>query len=200
MSTNRILAVVGGLLVVAAVALAVFSGVRYWGLRAEENSRDSALQAATEYTDTMFARNPKTVVDNINKSMDFLTGNAKDEFQKNVSEYDIATKVKSDKIVSVVTIQGAGVMSNTSDTAKVLVYMNLSTTRNTVEDVQIDPSRLVYDMVRRDGKWLISAIDILDDDSLKSRVQKAETVPSGAVKIPSASSSVPVPSAPVPTS
>ncbi|MDR2280466.1 MAG: hypothetical protein LBE07_06395 [Gordonia sp. (in: high G+C Gram-positive bacteria)] len=198
MSKKRLLIAVAALLVVAAVVSAVVTGVRYWGMKAEENARDSALSAATEYTETMFARDPKTVADNINKSMSFLTGNAKDEFQRNVSEFDIAKKVKEDKIVSAVTIQGAGVMSNTRDTAKVLVYMNLSTTRNTVEDVQIDPSRLVYDMVRRDGTWMISAIDILDDESLRSRVQKSDTTPSGAVPIPSSEPSAPA--SPAPTS
>ncbi|WP_341256872.1 hypothetical protein [Gordonia malaquae] len=127
-----------------------------------------------------------------------MTGMAKDDYQKRIVDNDIANTVKADKIVTVVTIQGAAVMANTRDTAKVLVFMNQSSTRNTVEDVQIDQSRIVYDMVMRDGKWLISNMDILSDDSLSSRVQKTDEPPSGAVPIPSAAPSAPA--SPAPTS
>lgn len=184
----RLLLAGGGLLLVVAVALAVFTGVRYWSMNAEESARDSAVQAAQEHTLTMFGRDPKNVSENINKTMGFLTGSAKQEMQKNVTEHKIAETVKKDKIVTVAKVEGAGVMENTRDTAKVLVYLNLSTSRNTnTEEVQIDQSRIVYDMVKRDGEWLISTIDILTDDSLASRVQQQSdgSVPSGAVPIPS---------------
>ncbi|WOC11767.1 hypothetical protein [Gordonia sp. MP11Mi] len=192
----RLLLAGAGVLLVAAVAAAVFSGVRYWTMNAEEDARESAVASAQEYTVTMFGRDPKTVSDNINKTMGFLTGSAKQEMQKNVTEYKIVDGVKKDKIVAVAKVEGAGVMENTRDTAKVLVYLNLSTSRNTnEEEVQIDQSRIVYDMVKRDGEWLISTIDILTDDSLSSRVQEANGAPpSGAVPIPSS----PIPSSQAP--
>ncbi|MGO3327001.1 hypothetical protein [Gordonia sp. (in: high G+C Gram-positive bacteria)] len=183
----RLLLAGGGLLVVVALALAVFTGIRFWSMNAEESARDSAAQAAREHTLTMFGRDPKDVSANINKTMGFLTGSAKQELQKNVTEHKIAETVKKDKIVTIAKVEGAGVMENTRDTAKVLVYLNLSTSRNTnTEEVQIDQSRIVYDMVKRDGEWLISTIDILTDDSLASRVQQSDgPAPSGAVPIPS---------------
>lgn len=183
----RLLLAGGGLLVVVALALAVFTGIRFWSMNAEESARDSAAQAAQEHTITMFGRDPKDVSANINKAMGFLTGSAKQEMQKNVTEHKIAETVKKEKIVTIAKVEGAGVMENTRDTAKVLVYLNLSTSRNTnTEEVQIDQSRIVYDMVKRDGEWLISTIDILTDDSLASRVQQSDgPAPSGAVPIPS---------------
>ncbi|MEJ9077327.1 MULTISPECIES: hypothetical protein [Gordonia] len=198
MSRGRVVTIVASVLVLLGVASAVFTGVRYWGLKSEERARETALSAATDYSVTIFSWNPKTVSANINSAMGFMTGMAKDDYQKRIVDNDIANTVKADKIVTVVTIQGAAVMANTRDTAKVLVFMNQSSTRNTVEDVQIDQSRIVYDMVMRDGKWLISNMDILSDDSLSSRVQKTDEPPSGAVPIPSAAPSAPA--SPAPTS
>ncbi|GAC79118.1 Mce-associated membrane protein [Gordonia malaquae] len=198
MSKSKMFIIGGVVLTLIFVASAVFTGVRYWSLNAEEKARETALSAATEYSVTMFSWDSKTVSGNINEAMGFMTGTAKDEYQKQVVENDIATTVKAQKIVTTVTVQGAAVMTNTRDTAKVLVFINQSSTRNTVEDVQIDPSRIVYDMVRRDGKWLITSMDILSDDSLSSRVQKTDEPPSGAVPIPSAAPSAPA--SPAPTS
>lgn len=194
----RLLVACGVVLVLAAVAGAVFTGVRFWSMNAEEDARESAVKAAQEYTTTMFGRDPTTVAANIDKTMGFLTGSAKNELQKNVTDHKIVDLVKQQKIVSVAKVEGAGVMENTRDSAKVLIYLNLSTSRNTnEEEVQIDQSRIVYDMVKRDGKWLISAIDILTDDSLASRVQQSDgTVPSGAVPIPSAAPSSAAPATP----
>ncbi|GAA4664497.1 hypothetical protein GCM10023197_19130 [Gordonia humi] len=193
-----------GVLLVVAIAAAVVTGIRFWGKQAEEDARTSALAAARAYTITLFERDPKTVSDTINKSMAILTGTAKDEFQKNVVDYEMAELVRKDKIVATPTIQGAGVMENTRDTAKVLVFLNLSASRNTdTDNVQIDQSRIVYDMVRRDGRWLISVMDILTDDSLSSRVQQSDGAPpSNAVPIPSPSTpapSTPAPSTPAPS-
>ena len=165
---------IAGLVVVIALAAVVVTGVRYWTLRGEENARESARVAAEHYSVTMFSWNPKNVAANIDESMGFLTGSAKTDFQRNVTDNSVVEGVKRDNIVSTVTIQGAGVMSNTRDTAKVLVFVNQSSTRGDQEEVKLDASRIVYDMERRSGKWFIQAIDILTDESLRSRIQKVD--------------------------
>ncbi|WP_186290552.1 hypothetical protein [Gordonia zhaorongruii] len=180
----RLLAGVGGLVLVAAIVAAVLTGIRYWSMNAEEDARASAAVAAGQYTKVMFERDAKTVATNVDRTMEFLVGSERESFQKNMTDYHVVDEVKKQKIVTKVTIQGTAVMENTRDSAKVLVFMNQSSSRGTTEEAQVDASRLVYDMTRQSGEWKISGIDILDDNSLRDRVEKVDAPPSTAVPIP----------------
>ncbi|MFT4086960.1 MAG: hypothetical protein QM658_07340 [Gordonia sp. (in: high G+C Gram-positive bacteria)] len=186
-------------LVVVVLVVTGFLGVRYATARATENARDSSLAAAKQYVQWMYAWTPQNISDNINKTMSVLTGKAKEDYQKRVVENRIAEKVKQQQSVAKVTDQGSGVMENTRDTAKVLLFINQSASRGNSDQVSTNPSRVVYTMERSGGAWLINDIEIVDDDSLRSRITDgSDADTSTAVPIPAPSSSTPASSVPVP--
>lgn len=179
---------IGSVLVVLLLGSAVaagFLGYRYWDGRATESARESSLAAAKEYAVDMFGYNAKNVSDHIDRSMNILTGAAKPEYDKTVTDASLAAEVRKQDIVSEVTIQDAGVVTNTRDTATVLLFINQSVTRNgNKEMVSINPSRLTYSMERSGDRWLVNGIDVITDESFRSKIDVGGSVPPGAKPVP----------------
>ncbi|WAC56878.1 hypothetical protein [Gordonia sp. SL306] len=196
-TTGRVVAATLVILLVAAAAVTVFLGIRFFDDRATENARNSSLDAAKGYATTMFGYTPQNVDQHIAESQSVLTGAAKPTYDDLVTKNNLATEVRKQGVVSAVTIQDAGVVTNTQDTSKVLIFMNQSVTRNNKELVRVDPSRLTFSMVKQGDRWMINGIDVITDDSFRSRVEQTDTPPPGAVPMPTSKSpSSPAPSAP----
>ncbi|EGD55411.1 hypothetical protein [Gordonia neofelifaecis] len=175
------------LVVVFVVGATIALGVIYANAAAEERARDSAQSAAQTYVVDMFSWNPKNVDQHINTTMGRLTGGAQKDYQSHIVEQKVAEGVKQQGVSTAVTVQGAGVMENTRTTAKVLLFINQSSTRNDVSEVQVDKSRLIFGMEKQGDDWKINQIDILDDDNLAQHMQSGDgTPPSNAVPIPGA--------------
>ncbi|MEE3853175.1 hypothetical protein VZC37_22750 [Gordonia sp. LSe1-13] len=190
-TTRRLAAAALVIVTIACVCVAGFLGYRYNELRLTENSRDSSLQAAKGYATTMFGYTPDNVEDHVAQSMQVLTGAAKPTYEDLVNDSNLVDEVRKQLVVSEVTIQDAGVVTNTENTSQVLIFMNQSVTRGGKELVRVDPSRLTFDMVQQDGRWMVTAIDVITDDSFRSRIDQTDTPPPGAVPLPA-----PAPSAP----
>ncbi|NDZ93501.1 hypothetical protein G3I13_23365 [Streptomyces sp. SID6673] len=202
-TTGRVVAATLVLLLVAAAAVTVFLGIRFFDDRATENARNSSLDAAKGYATTMFGYTPQNVDQHIAESKSVLTGAAKPTYDDLVTKNNLAAEVRKQGVVSAVTIQDAGVVTNTQDTSKVLIFMNQSVTRNNKELVRVDPSRLTFSMVKQGDRWMINGIDVITDDSFRSRVEQTDTPPPGAVPMPTSKapssatpSASPAPSAP----
>ncbi|MYR08434.1 hypothetical protein GTV32_19955 [Gordonia sp. SID5947] len=194
-TTGRIVAASLVILLVAATAVTVFLGIRFFDDRATENARNSSLEAAKGYATTMFGYTPENVDQHIAESKSVLTGAAKPTYDDLVTKNNLAAEVRKQGVVSAVTIQDAGVVTNTKDTSQVLIFMNQSVTRNKKELVRVDPSRLTFTMVKQGDRWMINGIDVITDDSFRSRIEQTDTPPPGAVPLP-APSSTPAPSSP----
>ncbi|MFW0788582.1 hypothetical protein [Gordonia sp. CPCC 205333] len=188
-----------GAVLVAAIAVATVLGVAYFSAHSTEKSRESAVSSAKDYATTMFGYTPKNIDDHIRRSQSFVTGEAAKQYKQWTVDPNYGDTVRKDNIVSSAVVQDAGVIENTRDTAKVLIFVNQSVSRGNKEDVRVDPSRVTFDMVRTDGAWKIQNIDVLTDTTLRQLISKETTAPSGAKPLPPASSSVPAPSVPVPT-
>ncbi|GAA3701208.1 hypothetical protein [Gordonia hankookensis] len=202
-TTGRVVAATLVILLVAAAAVTVFLGIRFFDDRATENARNSSLDAAKGYATTMFGYTPQNVDQHIAESKSVLTGAAKPTYDDLVTKNNLAAEVRKQGVVSAVTIQDAGVVTNTQDTSKVLIFMNQSVTRNNKELVRVDPSRLTFSMVKQGDRWMINGIDVITDDSFRSRVEQTDTPPPGAVPMPTSKdpssatpSASPAPSAP----
>lgn len=181
---GRLTAAVLAVLLVASAAAAIVLGVRCLGARADEQARDSALSAARDYVTTMFGYTPKDVAAHVERSKKAVTGDAKTQYEKIISDTDLVAEVGKQKIISEVIIQDAGVVTSTRNSATVLLFINQSVTRGGNELVQINPSRLTYSMTRDDGRWLINSIDVITDDSFRGKVEVTTSVPPGATPIP----------------
>ncbi|MBM7366026.1 hypothetical protein [Gordonia hydrophobica] len=174
-----------GVIVVTVVAVTVTLGVMYANAAAEERARDSALDSARSYVVDMFSWNPKTIDANVNATMGRLIGAAKTEYQKNIVKEKVAENVKKQGVSTQLTIQGSGVIENTRDTARVLLFINQSSTRNQAAEVQLAASRVIFSMEKQGDTWKINEIEILEDDSLDQNVETGDgTPPSNAVPIP----------------
>ena len=196
---GRLTAAVLAVLLVASAASAIVLGVRYLGARADEQARDSALSSARDYVTTMFGYTPKNVAAHVERSRKVVTGDAKAQYDKIISDTNLVAEVGKQKIISEVIIQDAGVVTSTRDTATVLLFINQSVTRGGNELVQINPSRLTYSMTKDVGRWLINSIDVITDDSFRGKVEVTTSVPSGAKPIPGLGRDPASNSAPAPT-
>jgi len=196
---GRLTAAVLAVLLVASAASAIVLGVRYLGARADEQARDSARSSARDYVTTMFGYTPKNVAAHVERSRKVVTGDAKAQYDKIISDTNLVAEVGKQKIISEVIIQDAGVVTSTRDTATVLLFINQSVTRGGNELVQINPSRLTYSMTKDDGRWLINSIDVITDDSFRGKVEVTTSVPSGAKPIPGLGRDPASNSAPAPT-
>lgn len=191
-----------GLFVVASLASAGILGFRYWDARSVETARATSLAAARDYATTMFGYDPVNVADHVQRSKEAVTGSAKSEYDKLIakplsdSSDDFVEGVRKQRVVSQAVIQDAGVVANTRDTSTVLIFMNQSVTRNGKELVRVDPSRLTFSMVQRDGRWLIETIDVITDDSFRSRISRTQTPPPGAIPLPAPGSAPATPTSP----
>ncbi len=171
-------------LVVAALAATAFLGYRYIEGRSVEDARESSLAAARDYANTMFGYNAENVSDHIDQSMSVLTGPAKPEYTKLITENNLAAEVRKQQVVSEVTIQDAGVVTNTADTSKVLIFMNQSVTRGQKELVSINPSRLTFNMELQGDRWMINNIEVITDDTFRSKLEVVESLPPDAKPLP----------------
>jgi Mce-associated membrane protein len=202
-SVRGIAAAVLALLVVAVLVATIVLGVLYSRARAEEKARDEALAAAQLYVQKMFGWTPENISDNINFMMGHLSGKAKQEYERNIVNNRIAEEVKARKMVARVTDQGSGVVENTRDTAKVLLFINQSASEQATEEVQTNPSRVVYTMERKGGTWLVNDAQLITDQTLQDLVSSdpAAGVPDQdkiGVPAPSTAPSVPAPGQPAP--
>lgn len=185
LSIGRVLIAGLALLAVASLAVAAVLGVRYQQGRDMEQARADSLEAARTYASQMFGYTPANIDEHIAASRAILHGPALDEYDTLVDDSDLAQGVKDQKIVSEVTIQDAGVVTSTADTATVLIFMNQSVTRGDQELVRIDPSRLTYAMTLIDGTWKVTGIDIITDDSFRSLIDgSAQPAPGGVTLTP----------------
>ncbi|MGW0038976.1 hypothetical protein [Gordonia sp. NPDC003376] len=193
-TTSRIVGAILALLLVASAAVAGFLGYQYFDARAVENSRDDSLVAAKSYATTMFGYDPSNVAEHVSRSQAVVTGLAKSQYDKLIQtpiqgqQITFVEGVKQQQVVSQAVIQDAGVVTNTRDTSTVLLFMNQSVSRNGKDLVRVDPSRLTFTMTKQDGRWMIENIDIITDDSFRSRISQVSTPPSDAVPLPGPSS------------
>ncbi|MFW0785914.1 hypothetical protein AAFP35_15480 [Gordonia sp. CPCC 206044] len=193
LTASRLVAAILGVLLVASAVAAGFLGYRYWDVHGTEQARDSSLDAAKQYAQTMFGYNPQNVEEHVAQSKKVLTGGAKPTYDDLVTKNNLVDEVRKQQVVSDVTIQDAGVVTNTRDSSTVLIFMNQSVTRGGKDLVSLDPSRLTFTMVKQDGDWLINGIDVITDDSFRSRIQQTDTPPPGAIPLPAPSSGAPKP-------
>ncbi len=156
--------------IVVVLAVTATLGVLFARARSVENARGSSLAAAQLYVQKMYSFSPETISENITFMMAHLTGAAKKEYESNVVEHRIAEQTKEQKVVATVTDQGSGVIENTRDTARVLLFINQSATAGASGDIDVTPARVVYGMERRGGTWLINDVQLINDETLRDMV------------------------------
>ena len=186
-------------ILVAGVVITTIAGLNYRDTKATEDARGEALAAGTHTAMVMFGYDPNNVAQQVEQAKTLVTGAAAKEYDQIITDSNLVVAVKDQQVKSEVTIQEAGVVTNTDDTALILIFMNQSVTKGGKDVVAINPSRLQYSMERSGDKWLVTNIDIITDDSVKAQLATdADKAGASTIPVPPPTeSSVPAP-APTP--
>jgi hypothetical protein len=68
----------------------------------------------------------------------------------------VAPQAASAKITQKATVLAAGVVSAKEHSARVLLFVNTVTTREGAKNQQLQQSRIVLTMTRKDGDWTVT--------------------------------------------
>jgi Mce-associated membrane protein len=143
--------------VVGALALAglVTSALLLLSRPSDDSLRDSALQAAQQYTTTLTSFDARTLEEDIER----VKGVSAEEF---VAEYEqtmagLREQIASDQTVSVGSVLAVGMERLDGDEATVLVAVNQQITSAGAEP-RTEANRVRMTLVRGDGSWLVRSV------------------------------------------
>ena len=157
--TTRLLALVGVLAALGAIALAAGSGALYWQhveSAAAKRTSDTLPALATEQIPVIFGYDYQTVERSLTDAYVLLTPDYRHEFEDRATK-DIIPQARERQVISQASVVGVGILEAQRDSGSVMVYMNRTVTDKSKQPAY-DGSRLKVDYRKIDGKWLISYI------------------------------------------
>jgi len=157
--TTRLLALVGVLAAVGAIALAAGSGSLYWQhveSAAAKRTSDTLPALATEQIPVIFGYDYQTVERSLDAAARLLTQDYEREFKDRAAK-DIIPQARERQLVSQANVVGAGMLDAQRDSGSVMVFMNRTVTDKSKQPVY-DGSRLRVDYQKERGEWKIKYI------------------------------------------
>jgi Mce-associated membrane protein len=154
-----------GLVAAVVVVALLAAGVGYLGLRlrteaATDSARTEAVAASRDASRLLFSYDFKTLQDDFARGLAVTTGAFREEYSRTTRDVvsDVATRYKAVVLADVVE---SAVITASPSKVTTLVFLNQATTSTRVEGQQIDGSRVRMVLEKRDGRWLVSAVDAL---------------------------------------
>jgi hypothetical protein len=123
----------------------------------QSSFRNAAMSAASDAAKQILSYSYQTFDADRKKGRALVTGEAAKEYDKAMD--DVAAKVASTKITLKATVLSVGTISVKEHEAKVLVFVDTSTTREGSKSQQLQQSRVVMTLTRKDGDWSVSKMD-----------------------------------------
>jgi len=123
----------------------------------DSSFRNAAMSAASDAAGRILAYSYQTFDADRKKGRALVTGEAAKEYDKAMD--DVASKVATTKLTLKASVLSVGTISVEEHHAKVLVFVDTSTTREGSQQQQFQQSRLVMDLTRKDGDWTVSKMD-----------------------------------------
>jgi len=157
--TTRLLALVGVLAALGAIALAAGSGSLYWQhveSAAAKRTSDTLPALATEQIPLIFGYDYQTVERSLDAAARLLTQDYEREFNDRAAK-DIIPQARERQLVSQANVVGAGMLDAQRDSGSVMVFMNRTVTDKSKQPVY-DGSRLRVDYQKERGEWKIKYI------------------------------------------
>lgn len=118
-------------------------------------ARDAAAQAVTR----VYGYSWKTIVDDKAAARALLTGEMPARYDRSMT--GVATSSRTDHTVVSAKVVDTGVVTSSSTYARVLVFVNRSTTSDVLDEPSLDLDRVLVTLVRTDGDWRVSELDSL---------------------------------------
>ncbi|WP_040818034.1 h domain protein [Nocardia jiangxiensis] len=152
-----ILTAVAAVLLVAAVTVGVFTGIRFWNDRQAEQARSASVDAARHTVSAMFTYDFNNVDTQLPKAAEALTPSFKSDYLKLIDQA-IAPGAKQKQLTVQATTQAAGVVSADRSHAVVLLYLNQVTTSKDSPQGTVTPSRVRVSLENDGGHWLVGQV------------------------------------------
>jgi Mce-associated membrane protein len=147
------LAVVGALVLALSVTAGVLA-VRATAASQREAARSAATEAARTAVPQVLSYNYATINADIARATERLTGDFAQDYARVAADVVLPTAAK-DQVVTSASLTGVSVMTASSSTVRLLLFVNQSTT-SSEKPTAISASRVVATMSKVGGSWLIS--------------------------------------------
>ncbi len=155
-TTVRIL---GGLLVVALVALTGWLGFRFYQVQQQQQLRTMFVDTARQGAVNLTSIDWEHAEDDVQRVLDSSSGQFYDDFQRRSKSFlEVVKQIKSK---SVGTVTSSALQSNTADEAKVLVSVTVRSTNAGVPEQKPQAWRMVLTVQDIDGKAKVSNVEFI---------------------------------------
>lgn len=150
------------LTVLVTVSLSLLAVLGIWVYRPDKEvdpaASRSAITAASDGTVAILSYAPETIADDLDRAKSKLTGDFLKYYDEFTGQFVEPSAVQKGVRNSAAVVRAA-VAELHPDRAKVLVFINQSTTTREKPDPVVTASSVLVTMSEIDGKWLISSFD-----------------------------------------
>ncbi len=140
-------------------AVAVTSAASTEATTASAEVRSDVRDAAAEAATRIYSYSWKTLVDDKVRARALLTGDMLRQYDRTMA--GVVTSSARDHTVVSAEVVGTGVVTASSSYARVLVFVNQSTTGDEVAEPLVDLDRVLVTLERVGGEWKVSELDAL---------------------------------------
>ncbi|HEX4190017.1 MAG TPA: hypothetical protein VHZ06_03415 [Marmoricola sp.] len=153
---RRIVLALVALVLVAGIAVSAWGQLWLHGQHQDDSRRADALAAAKAGTTQILSYDYRRLAAGAKQTSALLTGAALSQY------HDVQAPLQKAapglKAVVTAQVKVATVLSSGDETARVLLFVDQTSTSTKLTAPQLDQSRVVVGLVRRHGDWLISSI------------------------------------------
>ncbi|WP_441957736.1 Mce protein [Mycolicibacterium houstonense] len=150
---------VGGVLVIALVALTGWLGYRFYEVQTEQQRRDMFVDTARQGALNLTSINWEHAEDDVQRVLDSSTGRFYDDFQKRSTSFlEVVKQIKSK---SEGTVTASGLKSYSGDQADVLVSVTVRSTNAGVPEQKPQVWRMVLTVQDIEGKAKVSNVEFI---------------------------------------
>jgi Mce-associated membrane protein len=122
-------------------------------------TRSEVRDAAAEAAARVYSYSWDTLADDKADARALLTGDMLRQYDRTMA--GVATSSQRDHAVVAAEVVDTGVVTASSAHARVLVFVNQSTTSDDLDEPTLDLDRVLITLVRTDGAWKVSGLDAL---------------------------------------
>jgi len=147
------------LLLVASLAVSGFLGWRQWQDHRVTQAGEQAQQAAIAYAQVLTSIDSNKVDENFRQVLDGATGEFKDMYTQ--SSVELRQLLIDNKATAHGVVVDSAIQSESMNKVVVLVFIDQTVTNTAAPDPRIDRSRIKMTMVKVDGRWRASKVQLL---------------------------------------
>ncbi|HYG95300.1 MAG TPA: hypothetical protein VD859_17115 [Nocardioides sp.] len=153
---RTLLLLVTGVILVAALAVIVAGQLWLRGQRADEDREAAVRDAAEGAVTAVLSYDYRRLEDGMEETTPLLTGDAETQYL----EVGKPLLESAPRLRAVVTaeVKAATVLESDDDSARVLLFVDQLSSSKKLSQPQLDQSRVVVTMERKDDRWLVSTL------------------------------------------